>query len=95
MPASLRPDNSSLELRQRPRNLRALFMAIISASKTQPEYDVIIVGSGAGGGQMAYTLTLAGLKCVMLEAGRNYEPERETPMFNRADQAPLGGTSSE
>jgi choline dehydrogenase-like flavoprotein len=67
-------------------------MPIITSSKAQPEYDVAIVGSGAGGGQMAYTLTLAGLKCVMLEAGRNYEPERETPMFNRADQAPLGGS---
>lgn len=64
-------------------------MAIITSSKTQPAYDVIIVGSGAGGGQAAYTLTLAGLKCVMLEAGRNYEPARETPMFQRPDQAPL------
>ena len=26
-------------------------MAIITPSKTQPAYDVIIVGSGAGGGQ--------------------------------------------
>ncbi len=69
-------------------------MPIITSSKAQPEYDVVIVGSGAGGGQMAYTLTLAGLKCVMLEAGRNYEPERETPMFNRPDQAPLGGIST-
>ncbi|RYD65217.1 MAG: GMC family oxidoreductase, partial [Verrucomicrobiaceae bacterium] len=32
--------------------------------------------------------------CVMLEAGRNYVPETETPMFNRADQAPLGGSST-
>jgi choline dehydrogenase-like flavoprotein len=69
-------------------------MPIITSAKSQLEYDVIIVGSGAGGGQMAYTLTLAGLKCVMLEAGRNYEPERETPMFNRPDQAPLGGSAT-
>ncbi len=67
-------------------------MAIITSSKTQPEYDVVIVGSGAGGGQMAYTLALAGLRCVMLEAGRNYDPVRETPMFQRPDQAPLGGS---
>ena len=43
---------------------------------------------------MAYTLTLAGLRCVMLEAGRSYDPATETPMFNRPDQAPLGGTST-
>lgn len=69
-------------------------MPIIQASQAQKEYDVLIVGSGAGGGQAAYTLTLAGLKVAMLEAGRNYEPEKETPMFNRPDQAPLGGTAT-
>jgi len=69
-------------------------MPIITSSKTQQEYDVAIVGSGAGGGQMAYTLTLAGLKCVMLEAGRNYSPETETAMFQRADQSPLMGTAT-
>lgn len=69
-------------------------MPIITTSKSQPEYDVVIVGSGAGGGQMAYTLTLNGLKCVMLEAGRNYDPVKETPMFQRPDQAPLGGAAT-
>ncbi len=67
-------------------------MPLITSSKTQPEYDVIIVGSGAGGGQMAYTLTLAGLKCVMLEAGRAYDPATETAMFQRPDQVPLLNT---
>src|SRR5436853_3569951 len=67
-------------------------MPILSADQAKSEYDVVIVGSGAGGGQTAYTLTLAGLKCAMLEAGRNYEPPTETPMFQRPDQAPLRGT---
>ncbi len=66
-------------------------MALITSSKSQSAYDVIIVGSGAGGAQMAYTLCLGGLKCVMLEAGRNYQPALETPMFQRPDQAPLRG----
>ncbi len=52
-------------------------MPTISAAQAKPEYDVVIVGSGAGGGQAAYTLTLAGLKCVMLEAGRSYDPLEE------------------
>ena len=67
-------------------------MAIIESSQAQPEYDVAIVGSGAGGGQMAYTLTLAGLKCVMLEAGRSYDPPTQTAMFHRPEQTPLLGT---
>src|ERR1700761_5026934 len=69
-------------------------MAIISAADAKREYDVVIVGSGAGGGQSAYTLTLAGLKCVMLEAGRSYDPLTETAMFNTPAQAPLFGNAT-
>ena len=67
-------------------------MPLITPPKTQPEYDVAIVGSGAGGGQMAFTLTMAGLKCVMLEAGRSYVPETETAMFQRPEHVPLLNT---
>src|SRR3954470_19558779 len=69
-------------------------MPHIPADKAKPEYDVVIVGSGAAGGQSAYTLTLAGLKCLMLEAGRNYNPLTETPMFNTPAQAPLQGEAT-
>ncbi|HEY6168534.1 MAG TPA: GMC family oxidoreductase [Verrucomicrobiae bacterium] len=69
-------------------------MPIITSNKSKPDYDVVIVGSGAGGGQMAYTLTLAGLKCAMLEAGRSYNPDTETAMFQRPDQSPLLGTGT-
>ena len=69
-------------------------MPVITASKTQPSYDVIVVGSGAGGGQTAYTLAMEGVKVLMLEAGRNYDPVKETPMFQTNDQAPLRGTST-
>src|ERR1700755_1824891 len=69
-------------------------MPIISAEQAKKDYDVVIVGSGAGGGQSAYTLTLAGLKCVMLEAGRNYDPVTETPMFQNQAMAPLMGNAT-
>jgi len=54
-------------------------MAIITEKDLQPTYDVIVVGSGAGGGQSAYTLTMNGVKVLMLEAGRNYDPSPRPP----------------
>ena len=69
-------------------------MAIVTADTLKPSYDAIVVGSGAGGGQTAYTLTLEGLKVLMLEAGRNYVPETETPMFQTNRDAPLRASST-
>src|SRR5713226_3318039 len=67
-------------------------MPVITPRKTLISYDVIVVGSGAGGGMSAYVLTKAGLKVLMLEAGRNYDPATETPMFQSNADAPLRGT---
>lgn len=55
--------------------------------KLEKRYDVLIVGSGASGGMAAYTLTLKGLKCLVLEAGppvdfqrhRTLKPVSELP----------------
>ncbi len=69
-------------------------MAILTERKSLREYDVIIVGSGAGGGMMAMQLALNGVKVLMLEAGRNYDPVTETPMFNTPEQAPLRASST-
>ena len=60
-------------------------------SKAQQEYDVIVVGSGAAGGMCAYLLAVAGVRVLLLEAGRDYDPVSETPMFNLPKDAPLRG----
>ncbi|CAH9050485.1 2-methyl-1,2-propanediol dehydrogenase [Pseudoalteromonas sp. CIP111854] len=58
------------------------------------DHKVLVVGSGAGGAMAAYTLTKLGHKVLLLEAGRNYEPTKETPMFRRNSEAPLMGAGN-
>ncbi len=55
--------------------------------------DAVIVGSGAGGAMAAWVLTKAGASVLMLEAGRDYNPE-ESPMLNMAMEAPLRGVGT-
>src|SRR5882724_10835045 len=74
---------------------RALIMPFIEPTGVDGQaYDVIVVGSGAAGGQTAYTLTMDGARVLMLEAGRKYDPALETPMFQTPDLAPLRETST-
>src|SRR4030095_7401485 len=42
-------------------------------------FDVLIIGSGAGGSAAAYVLTTAGLKVLILEAGDNNFPRLDDP----------------
>lgn len=69
-------------------------MPVITPAQVKPSYDVIVVGSGAAGGQTAYTLTMEGASVLMLEAGRDYDPVQETPMFQTNAQAPLRGVAT-
>src|SRR3954466_6835577 len=69
-------------------------MPVITSDKLQDAYEVIVVGSGAGGGQTAYALTMEGVKVLVLEAGRSFDPATEVAMFQLPSQAPLRGVST-
>jgi choline dehydrogenase-like flavoprotein len=47
----------------------------------RPIYDVVIIGSGAGGGMAAYVLTKAGARVCMLEAGPSWFASRDSKML--------------
>ena len=49
------------------------------------DYDVIIIGSGAPGGTLAYTLAPKGKRILLLEGGDYARPEKENcGAFNSA-----------
>jgi choline dehydrogenase-like flavoprotein len=54
-------------------------------------YDVVIVGSGAGGGMAAWSLTRAGANVVLLEAGPEWYASRDTTMLTWPYQTPRRG----
>src|SRR5260370_270267 len=55
---------------------------------TPKSYDVVIVGSGAGGGIAAHILALGGAKICMLEAGGFYDCAKQSDMFKWDYNAP-------
>ena len=57
-------------------------------------YDVVIVGSGAGGGMAAYALTKAGADVIMLEAGGEFYASRDSKMMVPSYSSPRRGAST-
>jgi choline dehydrogenase-like flavoprotein len=64
--------------------------------RQQPEYDVCIVGSGAGGGMAAHRLALGGARVVLLEAGGWWDNTTSTQsaMLRWPYQTPNRGAST-
>jgi choline dehydrogenase-like flavoprotein len=57
----------------------------------QDRYDVVIVGSGAGGGMAAYALANAGVNVLLLEAGGLWYASRESKMLIPLYESPRRG----
>ncbi len=57
-------------------------------------YDVVIVGSGAGGGMAAYALTRAGARVLMLEAGPEWYASKNARMLTPSYGTPRRGRAT-
>lgn len=65
-----------------------------NGTPSRKPYDVVIVGSGAGGGVAAQVLALAGAKICMLEAGEWFDCTTDSTMFQWPYNVPHRGAAT-
>lgn len=69
-------------------------MGDLQIKKQAKSYDVVIVGSGAGGGMAAYVLANAGIKVCLLEAGPMFDPAKNSSQLKNPWDSPRRGAST-
>ncbi len=60
----------------------------------RPRYDVCVIGSGAGGGMAAKVLTEAGATVLLLEAGPNWDAQKDSAMLKWPYESPRRGAAT-
>ncbi|WDF78538.1 GMC family oxidoreductase [Mucilaginibacter sp. KACC 22773] len=69
-------------------------MSDLQIKKSSETYDVVIVGSGAGGGMAGYVLANAGIKVLMLEAGAYFDPQKDSAQLKWPWESPRRGAGT-
>ncbi len=67
---------------------------MIQLRRNRQDYDVCIVGSGAGGGMAAYMLTRAGARVAVIEAGPKWYSSEDSVMLKWNYESPRRGAST-